>query len=96
MPRNSSTPSDTSAPLALRTRSKVPHLSNSDNPPLPVHTRQRRSNEDSVMPSPTPTPVVPITKTGPPIGQKKMHQSVSATGASASAVQTPDDRAPVL
>jgi hypothetical protein len=70
-----------SAPLATRTRSRMPNVPTSEE--LPVPSRRRRANVDSTTPSPS--HIVPMTKKGPPIGQKKSSRySLGAIGGSAS------------
>jgi hypothetical protein len=66
-PRTSTTP-DASAPLATRTRSRMPNVPNSGDLPH----RRRRAVVDPPTPSPPSASLVPMTKRGPPIGQKKL------------------------
>jgi len=66
-PRRSTTP-QSSAPLATRTRSRMPDVPNSGDLPGPRH----RVVVEPAMPSPSLGSRVPMTKRGPPIGQKKM------------------------
>jgi len=76
-----STLPESSAPLATRTRSRMPNVPTSGD--LPVPGRRRRTNVDPVTPSPA--RIVPMTKKGPPIGQKKSsHHSLGAVGGSVS------------
>jgi hypothetical protein len=76
-PRTSALP-DSTAPLAMRTRSRMPHVSTDGD--LPVNSRRRRLPQE-----PVPIADVPFTKKGPPVGHKKSTlPTVSAVGESVS------------
>jgi hypothetical protein len=84
MSSTSSNLPESSAPLAMRTRSRKPNLSfNAD---LPAHTRQRRTAVDSV----TSTVAAPITKKGPPIDQHEStgHMDPMVVGSVSASNQT--------